>query len=672
MPRLIALLLLLASAPFAIAREYAPRVVSPQRADAYSMQTFAQFPRWRGLRDDALAWQVYQYLVDTRSGLFHCNEVLEGDDALSEYRTIRDPVKIINVYGYAYCGILGPTMAGVWEDMGAGPARTVTLPGWSHVLAEARYGGKWHYLDLDVRAAFRRADGTLASLDEARHDPSLWHGRGPLFFPNDDLEHARRIYERTRVENYYGFSQSGHTMDFVLRQGESFTRWWTPQGGRWNHRLEWNREGWLRQLVEQPPRGPKPNHRDFSIHNHGNGQLLYRPNLSNRSSDFADGVYDARNVRPTAAGLSLQAPGEGYAIFEVRSPYVIVPKVGPLDSLAGDREAAQVELDAAGASLALSLDNGLTWRDLPLPAENVSGTLRVLPPASGYPSGTPTNAARRCPVPDTSGCLDLTPQVAGRYGYLLKIHLHGQPGQALVRRLAITTWVQVAPASLPVLAAGVNRMEYRTGDHYGRKTRVLEIRSEAGKPEETLKYLVARPADYDPARKTDRIHGPAVVRAEAPPGTKIAWLVIEGSFATHQGPAARNTRNSMAYAVDRGAGGGPAAEDFREIFRADMPADVSHWHTNAHREIRLERPAERVFVRYVGDPALNNFHIFAHCLDDGRVSAQPVAITHRWHERGGPRTQTVTLRQPGPYEITAGDEPVCDSIELAVPSDGRR
>ncbi|MGA2033211.1 MAG: hypothetical protein ABSG68_13215 [Thermoguttaceae bacterium] len=623
------LLIVFVLAPFAAGREYAPRVLSPLRADAYSMQTFAQFPPWRGLRGDALAWEVYKYLVDTRSGLFHCNEVLEGDDALSEYNNVRDPVKIINVYGYAYCGILGPTMAGVWEDIGGGAARTVTLPGCSHVVAEVFYGNKWHYMDLDLRAVFRRPDGTLASLDEARHDRSLWRDRGPLFFPNDPLDQTRRIYEETRVDNYHGFNQGGHTMDYVLRQGETFTRWWTPQGGRWNHRLEWNREAWLRQLIEQPPRGPKPNHRDFTIHNHGNGRFVYRPDLSDRSSDFTDGAYDARNVRPAAAGLTLKDPGEGYAIFEVRSPYVIVPKVGRLDTLAGDREAAEVELVARGASLALSLDNGLTWRDLPAPA---------------------------------AAPLDLTPHVAGRYGYLLKIVLRGRPGQALVRALAMTTWVQVAPASLPALAKGTNRMEYCSGDHYGLKTRVLEIRSEAGKPEETLKYLAAPPADYDPSRKTERIHGPAVVKIQAPPGTKIAWLTAAGAFSTHQREAARNTRNTISYAVDK-------PEAFHEIYRAEVPADTAHWHTNAHREIRLDRPAARVYVRYVGDPALNNFHLYAHCLDDGRASARPVTITHRWRQPDGPRSRTVTLVQPGAYEVAVDAEPVCESIEIAVPSD---
>ena len=74
-------------------------------------------------------------------------------------------------------------------------------------------------------------------------------------------------------------------------------------------------------------------------------------------------------------------------------------------------------------------------------------------------------------------------------------------------------------------------------------------------------------------------------------------------------------------------------------------------------------------MRYVGDPALNNFHIYAHCLDDGRASARPVTITHRWREPDGPKSRTVTLAQPGAYEVAVDAEPVCESIEIAVPSD---
>ncbi len=613
------------------ARQYAPRVVSPHNADCYSLKTFAEFPRWRDLTGDQRAWEMYQYLVDTRTGLFHVNEVLEGEDDLSEYRTVRDPVKIINVYGYAYCAIFGPIMAGISEGTGLGKGRTLVLRDWSHVLAEAFYDGKWHYLDLDVRAVFRRPDGTLASMDDARRDASLWTGRGPLFFPNDDLESTRKVYEKTPIDYYHGFSSSGHTMDYVLRQGETFTRWWTPQDGRWQHPEAYNRVDWLRKLIEQEPRGPAPNHRHFTVHNYGNGRFVYEPNLTSRSSDFADGVYDAVNVRPSADGLTLAEAGEGYAIFEVRSPYIIVPIVGDLDTTDDDRDASVVELDATGASLSISLDNGLTWRKL---------DVRTFP-------------AR----------LDLTEHVSGTYGYLLRVGLNGEPGEARVHSLRITTWVQVAPASLPSLRAGTNRMAYRTGDHYGLQTRVVGIRPNAGRPEELLKHLVEPPADYDPERKTNRVRGALTAKATAPPGSRIAWFSAGASFRTHQGEAAADTRNSIAYAVNQPSG-------FEEIYRADVPTYCNHWHYNADREVRLDEPARTIYVRYVGDPAVNNIRIYAHCLDDEPRAGAPVAITHVWLENGARKTKRVTLDGPGEYEIVAGADPTDESVEIAVPSDG--
>src|SRR5262249_47408234 len=226
----------LALAGPAVGREYSPRVLSPHVADAYSMKTFARFPRWRDLRGDRRAWEVYRYLADARTGLFPLGkEVFEGRDVLPEYRVVRDPVKLINVYGYGFCGILGPVMAGVCQDAGVGRGRTLIIPGWHHVAAETFYDGGWHYLDLDVRAAFRRPDGTLASVADALRDPSLWKGQGPLFFPLDPLEQVRRAYLQAPVRHYYDYHAGGHTMDYVLRQGETFTRWWRPQGGRWNH-----------------------------------------------------------------------------------------------------------------------------------------------------------------------------------------------------------------------------------------------------------------------------------------------------------------------------------------------------------------------------------------------------------------------------------------------------
>ncbi len=624
----------LATGSAASARVYSPRVVSPHNADAYSLKTFAQFHRWRDLQGDARAWEIYKYLVDTRTGVFHMNQVLEGHDTLSEYRTIRDPIKILNVYGYGYCAIFGPVMAGIAEGAGIGRGRMIVIPAWNHVATEAFYEGKWHYLDIDVRAVFRRDDGTLASMADAKQDASLWRERGPLFFPNDRLERARDIYEKTDVNHYFNFHFTGHTMDYVLRQGETFTRWWRPQGGRWHHAETYNKSEFLRTLFEKEPRGPKPNHRHFTVHDYGNGRFAYEPDLTIASSDFADGVYDAENVRPGRDGLTLAEPGEGYAVFEVRSPYVIVPVVGDRETTDDDREASVAKIDAAGLTASVSLDNGLTWHDLSVG-----------------------------PSPAT---IDLTSHVGGTYGYLLKLSLSGRPGEALLRSLRITTWVQVAPAALPSLRRGENRIELRTGDHHGLDTRVLEIRPNSGDPDDFLKHCVVPPEDYDPARTTSRIKGAFVVKAEAPPGTKIAWFSAGGGFRTHQHEAARNTRNSLGYAVDEPRG-------FTTIHQADVPTDTDHWNYNADREVRLDAPARTIYLRYFGDPAVNNIRVYLHCIENQpRPASGPLRVRHGWREDGALKTESPTLNAQGEYTITCEKDPSDEFIELAVPSDSGR
>ena len=565
------------------------------------------------------------------------NEVSEGEDDLSEFTQIRDPIKIINVYGYAYCGILGPVMAGVCEGIGIGPARTLTLPGWNHVAAETFYGDRWHYLDLDVRAAFRRDDGSLASMADARHDVTLWRNRGPLFFPNDPLDTARRIYEQTPVEYYHGFHQSGHTMDYVLRPGERFTRWWQPQGGRWHHLAVYNEQQWLRTLLEEQPRGPKPNHRHFTLHNHGNGQFVYEPNLTDESDDFQAGVSSCENVVTSGDGLTLKSSGQGFVVFEVRSPYVIVPKVGQMNTTADDCDASVIELDAPGASLLVSLDNGLTWAAVESVADAAAVSWRKF---------------------------DLTKHVAGRYGYLAKITVDGKANDVVVRSLRITTWVQVAPASLPALRQGVNRMRLETGDHYGLNTRVMEVRSRTSQPDELKKYLMEPPRDYDPARRTARIQGTITTRVKPPIGTAIRWFTATGQFATYQGDAAGRTKNSMSYAVT-------APMAWKTIYQADIPTYTNHWHTNAAAEVELDDPATCLYVKYHGDPALNNFAIYLHLLDERQQESSPLQITHTWTEQTQTKQRAVTLAGPDAYEIHLDSEPVNVSIELAVASSRR-
>ena len=155
-----------------------------------------------------------------------------------------------------------------------------------------------------------------------------------------------------------------------------------------------------------------------------------------------------------------------------------------------------------------------------------------------------------------------------------------------------------------------------------------------------------------------------MVRVDAPPGAKIAWFSGGGNFCAHQGGGAPDTRNAMAYALD-------APDGFTEFYRAQVPAGQDHWHYNADVEVRPERAAKTVFIRYVGDPGVNNLRIYAHCLDDAPPPPAPVSITHVWTEAGARKEKTVTLDGPGGYEITCDADPTDESIEMSVPGDAR-
>jgi hypothetical protein len=215
---------------------------------------------------------------------------------------------------------------------------------------------------------------------------------------------------------------------------------------------------------------------------------------------------------------------------------------------------------------------------------------------------------------------------------------------------------------------GRNELELRTGDDHGLASRVVEVQSQAHRPDHLLRVLTAPPADYDTSRKVSRIRGTATARVAAPPGAKIAWLGVDASFQTHQGAEASKTQNAIAYAT------GPNGP-FTEVFRADMPSDVNHWHTHAFREIRLPEPAGEAFVRFHGDPGLNAFTIYSHCVEDAPVRRPAMTVTHAWREGGKSQSRTIRLAESAKYVVDVPADAASfenESIELAVPSTDAR
>jgi alkylhydroperoxidase family enzyme len=453
----------------------------------------------------------------------------------------------------------------------------------------------------------------------------------------DDLQKLSQQFSQSKIEHRYGVAPSGHTLDFVLRRGERFQRWWQPQGGRWLVSPDDAKDPARRQLLEQEPRGPKSKHATFTRHSHGNGQFVYRPNLKKDAADFDDGVFDSQNVRITDDGLTLEKPGDGWAVFEVRSPYVIVPLVGKIEDPKDDKDASVVEIDASDASLAWSPDFGDTWITL---------------------------ETKQWPT-----TIDMTPHVAGSYGYLLKIGLKGKPGSALLKSLKITTWVQTAPATLPSLQAGENPLELKTGDQFGRPTRVLAIQPNATDENAFLHYLLRAPQEYDPTSRAARARGTMIARLPSLPRTKIDWFSVGASFGMPVGSDAKPPKNAIEYAIN-------TPREFTPVFGDGdggvnviaRPTPQAHWHYNFDTQVGLSPGAgDVVYVRYTGFP-LNAYRMFAHCLDDRPRAASPLTVTHHWTEAGQPKQHSQVL-EPGMtrYQVQTGADVANVAIELSVP-----
>ena len=111
--------------------------------------------------------------------------------------------------------------------------------------------------------------------------------------------------------------------------------------------------------------------------------------------------------------------------------------------------------------------------------------------------------------------------------------------------------------------------------------------------------------------------------------------------------------------------------DYRTFYESKIPEYQSHWHYNADVEVRLDQAAPTVYLRYVGDPGVNNVRTYAHCLRETPCTSSPVVITHGWNEDGDLRRKTVRLKQPGPYEVVTEGDPDDEFVEIAVPSGTR-
>lgn len=607
---------------------YCPRVTSEHNADTTDLSRFRKFHKWKYKENEELAIAIWQYLCDYETGLYHFYEVLDGNDPFKEFATMRDPLKMLNVYNMGYCGIFGATAEGIFYGCGFKTGRSFYLNAWNHSATEIFYNKKWHYFDVDVRGALVKSDGTIASLNEARTDKQLWlnsQEKIKPYFPNHDssseqILRVADIYAKDYPDGssyQFRWFQGSHTADYILRPGESLTRWWNDESGRWNHYPSYNKETWVRNLLMEPPTGMKPNHRHFTRWNHGVGLFHYQPKLTDDSNDFQAGALHADGLTPGVEGLQLTAK-TGTAVFNIFTPFPIVPRVNNIENEEDDNEAVIITLNTAlPVTLEISADNGITWK-------------RAGKASAG------------------NAVFDATRFVKRNYGFLLKLSATGNKGETAIHSMEVRTWVQIAPISLPRLMKGENKLRFEFGDRYDKATIPMLVTPNCGDPEDLKKYVVKMPDNYDPKRNTARIIGEVILKCQAPATHKIAWLSAGGTFNTLRRKEAPNTQNMMSFAVNK-------PRNFIKIYESNNPEWVDHWRYNHDTDIVLDKPAETVFVKYIGNPGVSVIRACLHLIPKQPVSSS-IKITHGYKVNEKDQEKTVQFTNSSEYAITCKDD----------------
>ena len=116
-----------------------------------------------------------------------------------------------------------------------------------------------------------------------------------------------------------------------------------------------------------------------------------------------------------------------------------------------------------------------------------------------------------------------------------------------------------------------------------------------------------------------------------------------GTFQTYQNEGAKNTAHTIGYAVGEPKG-------FKQVYKANVPTWVNHWRMNHDTDIRLDAPADVVYVRYVGDPGLNIMRACLH-LAPKTPHDPAVVITHGYSLDGKMIEKAVKMDRPGAYTV---------------------
>lgn len=421
---------------------FSPKLLSPTQVDTTDLTAMAEgiYRNAHATTEREKAEAIWRFfLTDGRfvkPGMFYHIPGWAYEEPGGE---VLDPIKLVNTYGFGLCYQDAPLLQAVWQAGGFQHARVWFLTG--HTVAEVFYEGQYHYYDSDMMGYTTVGSGSyktsrVASVSQLSKDRNILLSKlespskvlpGAVDSPwyNADVR-ASAIGDLADLfsssdDNYaFAFNRysHGHTMDFVLRPGESMVRFYRQPDAAVRY-LPYRTDGKTWQEFT----------RDY------NSSLLVKngPKSEKDTRRWSTGVIEYRPMEVVAVQVS---PGVLQAEYSMPSPYVILgAKFSMTLSLAGADQQIGVET---------STDGGHTWAAASSKRGPFAGLWEVLPATILQTDHGTLNA------------------VSGSYGYLVRITLRGGTGAfgQHVTGLALASTFQFNPRTLPAVVAGENVLNY--------------------------------------------------------------------------------------------------------------------------------------------------------------------------------------------------------------------
>lgn len=554
---------------------------------------------------------------------------------------LTDPIRQFNDYGYTMCSTISGVNCALWHHLGL-PVKfwDITL----HTVPEVFYGGHWHMYDNSMSALYTLCDGvTIAGVEDIGREGACaasggvserghiakyhcLYATGPNGFltgadTQRSLDEEAHCFNPNglKYRNYYFNWDYGHRYILDLRENESYTRYYHRQGNT--------------PAFYVPNEGKDPDDR-YGIR--GNGIWRFKPSLT--AGDYLKQIHSATNIDAGPAGLHPTAAGQlAEVVFKVQAANVISSQsIRATFTRAGGEDAA---------SIAVSTDNGLHWKDVW--QDRATG--------------------------ETTAEAELVNEVSGAYETLIRISLRTKqsPADACLRCLEVQTTTMLNAKTQPRLNLGRNTVYVGAGDPTEAivlwpelqgakyKQEVVEERNMASTP----KHLGYEGAVYPAAAGQDAW---LVYRLDAP--ADITRVSYGGRFYNR----APKSHVDLLYSLDAGL----TWTKSWSLRRTSPPWDVIHYET-----VEIPRGHRSVWLKYLmntTEAAPGGCSIYALRMEANYLPAdstfKPLEVTFNWSERQKDstlveRSHTQTVPHlPFKYDINVGgvDHPVVSSLRVNV------